>query len=255
MRPQADCATRQAVGGLRVVDLEVLERRGHLGGHAQDELRAGLRVSLADDLRALVRERDDVTARVGHEHGQRHAALARPPRRCASAARRAPRPSAPRRTPLRGSGARSDRSLLGSERVDLVEDDDARGRVRHRSRAAPRGPPASARRAARRPASVTWSSRSASVTSSSVDLNASTRPCGSLWMKPTVSVSVISRPSGRRQAARRGVQRREQHVGLQDAGAGQRVEQRRLAGVGVADERHAEDAAARARLALELALA
>ena len=62
------------------------------------------------------------------------------------------------------------------------------------------------------PASATWSSRSASLTSSSVDLNASTSPCGSLWMKPTVSVSVTSRPSGRLEPARGGVERREQHV-------------------------------------------
>ena len=60
---------------------------------------------------------------------------------------------------------------------------------------------------------------------------------------------------GQAQPARRGVQRREQHVRLQDAGVRQRVEQRGLAGVGVADERHAEDAALRARTPLELALA
>ena len=45
-------------------------------------------------------------------------------------------------------------------------------------------------------ASITCRMRSAPVISSSVDLKASTRVVGSFWMKPTVSVTVTSRPSG-----------------------------------------------------------
>ena len=45
-------------------------------------------------------------------------------------------------------------------------------------------------------ASITCRIRSAPVISSSVDLNASTKVVGSFWMKPTVSETVISRPSG-----------------------------------------------------------
>ncbi len=43
---------------------------------------------------------------------------------------------------------------------------------------------------------MTCRSASASLTSSRVDLNASTSPCGNLLMNPTVSVSVTIRPSG-----------------------------------------------------------
>ena len=58
---------------------------------------------------------------------------------------------------------------------------------------------------------------------------------GRLLMKPTVSVSRTSRPLGRR-AARRGIEGGEELVLGQDRRAGQRVEERALAGVGVADE-------------------
>ena len=72
-------------------------------------------------------------------------------------------------------------------------------------------------------------------------------------MKPTVSVSVMSRPSGSVDASRRGVERREEHVLGEHLGIGERVEQRRLACVRVADERHAEDTGSAALLALGLA--
>ena len=45
-------------------------------------------------------------------------------------------------------------------------------------------------------ASTTWTSRSASTTTSSVDWNASTSWWGSLRMKPTVSVSSTDSPPG-----------------------------------------------------------
>ena len=41
---------------------------------------------------------------------------------------------------------------------------------------------------------MTWSSRSAAVTSSSVARKAATTLCGSFWMNPTVSTSSTSRP-------------------------------------------------------------
>ena len=55
-------------------------------------------------------------------------------------------------------------------------------------------------------------------------------------MKPTVSVSRCGAP-GEAQRARGRVERVEQAVAHADLGAGERVQQRRLAGVGVADER------------------
>ena len=72
--------------------------------------------------------------------------------------------------------------------------------------------------------------------SSSVAANASTSWCGSLRMKPTVSVIRNVRPL-QAQRARRRVERVEEPVADADLGAGQRVEQRRLARVGVARQR------------------
>ena len=85
-------------------------------------------------------------------------------------------------------------------------------------------------------ASTTWSSRSARRVSSRVAPNASTSWWGSLRMNPTVSVMQVGaavqleRPGGR-------VERVEQPVPHPDVGAGQRVEQRGLARVGVAGQR------------------
>ena len=87
--------------------------------------------------------------------------------------------------------------------------------------------------------------RSASSTSSSVARKAATSVVGRSEMKPTVSDRIISAPCGRRDAPQRRVERGEEHVLRQDVGAGQPVEQRRLAGVGVADQRH--DRAGRSR--------
>ena len=53
--------------------------------------------------------------------------------------------------------------------------------------------------------------------------------------------------------AQRRVERREQHVGLHHACAGQPVEQRRLAGIGVADQRDDRIRHARAAVAMQLA--
>ena len=63
-------------------------------------------------------------------------------------------------------------------------------------------------------------------------------------MKPTVSDRMTRRPDGRRSPRMVGIERGEQLVARGDLGAGQRVEQRGFAGVGVADqgdhrERHA----------------
>src|SRR5882757_9109688 len=54
--------------------------------------------------------------------------------------------------------------------------------------------------------------------------------------------------------ARRRVERREQLIGRIGLGVHQRVEQRRLAGIGVADQRDAEGLVALARAALRAAL-
>jgi hypothetical protein len=97
--------------------------------------------------------------------------------------------------------------------------------------------------------------------SCSVAWKASIRPCGRSRMKPTVSDSETERPPrrcsrlGQEQLAGGGVQRGEQLVGRIGAGLHQRVEQRRLAGVGVADQRDVEGVAALALAALGGALA
>ena len=81
--------------------------------------------------------------------------------------------------------------------------------------------------------STTCSSSSACTTSSRVALNASTRRWGSLRMKPTVSVSSTFWLRGQAQTARRGIERGEHLVFGQRGRAGQGIEQRRFAGVGV----------------------
>ena len=86
-------------------------------------------------------------------------------------------------------------------------------------------------------ASTISSRTSARVTSSSVARKASTSWCGSLWMKPTVSVTMAVWPSPELHLPRGGIQRGEQTVfGLRDDLADEGVQQRRLAGVGVADD-------------------
>ena len=136
----------------------------------------------------------------------------------------------------------SSRSILFSTssrgdlpRADLVEHLLDRGAAR---RAPPR----------RREASATWRIRSPASVSSSVEANASTRPCGSLRMKPTVSVS---RTRGRRRRNARVVGSRvsNRRSADDDLGAGERVQQRRLADVGVAGERDGRRLGALAALA------
>ena len=105
-------------------------------------------------------------------------------------------------------------------------------------------------------ASTTCSSRSASAASCKVAWKASTSLCGRSRMKPTVSDKDTEPRSVRQPKCARGrVERGEQLVGRQGTRLDQRIEQRRLAGVGVADERDAEGAATLARLALRAALA
>ena len=57
-------------------------------------------------------------------------------------------------------------------------------------------------------------------------------------MKPTVSDRIALAPDGRVELAHGRIERREHLVARIDPGAGQPVEQGRLAGVGVADQRH-----------------
>ena len=85
--------------------------------------------------------------------------------------------------------------------------------------------------------SRTWRMRSASSTSSSVARKAATSCVGRSEMKPTVSDRIALPPCGRLERAHGRVERREQQVVGQHVGAGQAVEQRRFAGIGVADQR------------------
>ena len=104
-------------------------------------------------------------------------------------------------------------------------------------------------------ASTTWSSSDASSASSSVDLNEATSPCGRFLMKPTVSLtSTRGTVSGCR--ARTVVSSVANSLfGDQHLAAGERAHQGGLAGVGVADQRHAREALALAAPgALRLAL-
>ena len=80
--------------------------------------------------------------------------------------------------------------------------------------------------------------RSASITSSSVARKAATSVVGRSEMKPTVSDRMMRRPLGELHLAHGRIERREHLVLGEDGGAGEAVEQRRLAGVGVADDRH-----------------
>ena len=100
------------------------------------------------------------------------------------------------------------------------------GTARHRRRASTSRTAASWPSGSGCEPSTTCRTRSASATSSSVERNASTSWCGRCRTKPTVSVSVNSRPSGGLGAAHRRVERGEQRVLDEDAGAGQPVEQR-----------------------------
>ena len=124
------------------------------------------------------------------------------------------------------------------EPIDLVIDAQLRNLARRRSRCSTVStcPMCSSRRGSL--ASTTCSSRCASRASCSVDWNAATSSCGNSRMNPTVSASTTGAPPGRRNAAHGRIQRREQLVRDVDIAAGQRIEQRRLAGIGVANQRH-----------------
>ena len=78
--------------------------------------------------------------------------------------------------------------------------------------------------------------RSASITSSSVARKAATSMVGRSEMKPTVSDRMMRRPLGSLHLAHGRIERGEHLVLGEHAGAGDAVEQRRLAGVGVADD-------------------
>ena len=94
----------------------------------------------------------------------------------------------------------------------------------------------------------------ASRASVSVDWNAATSSCGSSRMNPTVSATTTLRIARQHDAAHRGIERREQLVGDVGIGARERAEQRRLAGVGVADQRERGNRDLGALLAAGLAL-
>ena len=101
---------------------------------------------------------------------------------------------------------------------------------------------------------MTCSSNAASRVSVSVARNAATSSCGRSRTKPTVSTSSTSVAAAERQAPNRRIERREQLILGDEIGARQRVEQRRLAGVRVADERDRRDVGPLPFLAAHLAL-
>ena len=103
--------------------------------------------------------------------------------------------------------------------------------------------------------SRTWMIRSAEITSSSVAWNAATSCVGRSEMKPTVSDRIALSMPGQRDLPHRRVERREQQVLRHDVGAGQAVEQRRLAGIGIADQRDHRPRRALAPVAVQAARA
>ena len=86
-------------------------------------------------------------------------------------------------------------------------------------------------------------------------MKASTSSWGRFEMKPTVSVKSTVSPPGSWRWRVRGSRVDEQPVLHLDAGVGEGVQHRGLAGVGVADQRHLAVAPAVAPLALDLARA
>ena len=86
-------------------------------------------------------------------------------------------------------------------------------------------------------ASTTCSSKSASRASCKVERNAATNSCGSARTNPTVSANTTSPTPANFDPPHGGIERREQLVGDEAVRAGQRIEQRRLAGIGIADQR------------------
>ena len=95
--------------------------------------------------------------------------------------------------------------------------------------------------------------RSASATSSSVARKAATSSVGRSLMKPTVSDRIARRPEGRRGRAWSGSSVAKSWSSRHHLGAGHGVEQRRFAGIGVADQRDHRGRHALARAAVQRA--
>ena len=116
-------------------------------------------------------------------------------------------------------------------------------RPRRCARASPR-PTSRASSASGSWASITWSRRSARRASSSVVRNDATRWCGRFSMKPTVSERKTRRPGLTSQARVVVSSVAKRRSSTKTSAPGQRVHQRALAGVRVADERDGEELAA-----------
>ena len=149
----------------------------------------------------------------------------------------------------------SARARIGVEPVDLVPDLD---QARDRSASMPSSPSTfstSCDCAAVSSCDMSRTCRmtSASITSSSVARNAATSMVGRSEMKPTVSDRMTRLPCGRSTARKRRIERGKQHVGRQHAGLRHAVEQRRFAGIGVADQRDDRIRHALAAVAMQLA--
>ena len=229
---------------------EAGEALGDVRGHARLDAHAVGRVRALEVAGELVQLGEPPALGVGQQQLDRLHPRARTRPRSARAGGRAPCPRAAETSTRVGMQAPQLRAALGVDQVGLVEHEQAR---RSRRRRSPRA-------RSRRRASISSSSsssalasttcriRSASRVSSSVAPNASTSWCGSLRMKPTVSVTQ-ERAAVEAHRARRRVERVEEPVLHADVGAGERVQQRRLAGVRVAGERDLAAGPARSRSA------
>ena len=156
-----------------------------------------------------------------------------------------------------GDGRRRGLGVAGGrvEQVRLVERQQARLVAGARARRGRSGRSTRCSSKCASEASTTSTRTSARLTSSSVARKASTSWCGSLWMNPTVSVTIAVWPSPSLTWRLVGSSvANSLSSALRHLGADERVEQRRLAGVRVADDADGRPqpavAAARRRLAL-----
>ena len=137
---------------------------------------------------------------------------------------------------LRQAGARGCRRRAGRS-CSRLRSRASFGRHRRRDRAGCARHPRACAAVSGSEMSRRWITRSASTTSSSVARKAATRCVGRSEMKPTVSDRMTGVPCGSRTRRSVGSSVANSMSSRQHAAPGQPVEQRRLAGIGVADDR------------------
>ncbi len=217
----------------------------------------GVAVDLLDDVAPPVGERDQLGA--GVRARSRSPACAGPAGAagCVRPGRRCPRRSAPTRRPgrrrARPAARRASASTVAWSAWSILLSTICSGTWSAPISSSTSRTATMCASASGWDASTTWTSRSAFADSSRVDLNASTRPCGSFCTNPTVSVSTTSDPSCRSSRRTVGSSVANSLSSTSTSDAGQPVQQRRLAGVGVADERGDADPVAVALGGLGLA--